>query len=238
MKFNNKFKVGWWIFLILLTGGLFAWRLEAIGNGNSAPVDIFIFLILVALLLAPIFSEIEFFGIKLKRELEELKSQIKLQFGDLRNDIRNSQVQTIHQNITGFGPPPSDDELPELDIKVERLIREKLKDYNLEPDNSPKSKIYVPRDNTTLFKIRYNLEIELRRIWDNKIENVTQRKPPLNQIIRDLTSEYIIDKQFYQILREILSVCNYAIHGEKVSKNQIEFVEKNSDDIIDFLKRL
>ena len=236
MKFSNTFKIIWWIFLILLTGALFFWRLEPIGQGKSAPVDIFIFLIFVALLLAPIFAEVEFFGIKLKREIEELKTQIKLQFGDIKNEIRNSQVQTIHQNITGFGPPPTDEEIPELDAKVDRILKEKLKDYNL--NEKPKVRIDVPKDNMMMFQVRFRIEQELRRIWYQNFDDTQNRKKPLNIIIRELTDNRVIDKQVYYILREILSVCNYAIHGEKVSQSQIDFVEKNAEEIIDFLTRL
>ena len=174
MKFNNTFKIIWWIFLIVLSGALFFWRLEPIGQGKSAPVDIFIFLILVALLLAPIFAEVEFFGIKLKREIEELKTQIKLQFGDLKNDIRNSQVQTIHQNINGFGKPPTDDEIPELDAKVDQILKEKLKEYNLE--GKSKVEIDVPKDNMLMFKVRFRIEQEIRRIWIRNFDENENRK--------------------------------------------------------------
>lgn len=236
MKFSNTFKIVWWIFLILLTGALFFWRLEPIGQGKSAPVDIFIFLILVALLLAPIFAEVEFFGIKLKREIEELKTQIKLQFGDIKNEIRNSQVQTIHQNITGFGPPPTDEEIPELGIKVERILKEVLKDYNL--DEKSKVRVDVPKDNLMMFQVRFRIEQELRRIWIKNFDDIKNRKKPLNIIIGELAENHIIDKKVYYILRDILSVCNYAIHGEKVSQSQIDFVKKNEEEIIGFLTRI
>jgi len=238
MKFSNTFKIIWWILLILLTGALFFWRLEPIGQGKSAPVDIFIFLILVALLLAPIFAEVEFFGIKLKREIEELKTQIKLQFGDIKNEIRNSQVQTIHQNINGFGPPPSDEEIPRLDAKVERILKEKLKEYNLDSDHKTKVQIDVPKDNMMMFQIRFRIEQELRRIWQRNVVEVDDRKKPLTLIVQELRNNDIIDMQLFLILREVLSVCNYAIHGEKVSHSQIDFVKKNADEIIDFLTRL
>jgi len=217
---------------------LFIWRLEPIGQGNSAPIDIFIFLILVALLLTPIFAEVEFFGIKLKREIDELKTQIKLQFGDLKNEIKNSQIQTINQNITGFGPPPTDEEIPELDAKIDQIIKKKLKEYEIGLDYKPKGRIDVPKDNVMMFQIRYNIEQELRRIWTQNTDDLQNRKKPLNIIIGDLTDSHIIDKQMHYILREILSVCNYAIHGEKVSQSQIDFVTKNAKEIIDFLTRL
>jgi len=217
---------------------LFFWRLDAISKGESAPLDVFIFIILVALLLAPIFAEVEIFGIKLKREIEELKSQIKLEIGDLKNVIKNNQVQTIHQNITGFGPPPTDDEIPELDARVDRILKEKLKDYYLDAGDQNNTSIEVPKANLLMFQIRYRIEQELRRIWMKNFDDTQNRKRSLTWILRELTDNRVIDKQVYYVLREVLSVCNYAVHGEKVSQSQVDLVEKNVEEIIDLLARI
>ena len=240
MKFSNTFKIIWWICLILVCGGLFYWRLDPISNGNSAPIDIFIFLILVALLLVPIFTEIEFFGIKLKREIEELKTQIKLQFGDLKNEIKNSQVQTIHQSFAGFGKPPTDEELPELEVQVDKILNEKLREYGIESEKILDEKLEVPSNNLKLFQIRYNIESELRRIWEKYNEEfpLSPNKYPLTKIIRELMRYEIIDPELHNILRETLSICNYAIHGEEVSENQIAFVNRNANEIINILKKM
>jgi hypothetical protein len=56
------------------------------------------------------------------------------------------------------------------------------------------------------------------------------------RIIQDLTKYEIIDKNFYGIFREILSICNYAIHGEKVTDNQVNFVSKNAKVVLDYLR--
>lgn len=238
MKFSNTFKIIWWIFLMLAIGSLFVWRLEDIGRGKAAPVDVFIFLILVALLLLPIFVEVEFFGIKLKREIEELKTQIKLQLGDLKNEIRNNQVQTINQNITGFGPPPKDEEIPELDAQIDRIVKKALKEFKVDEVTSAEYSIEVPSENLKLFQIRYNIEQELRRIWMMNIDNGRFSTKPLSLIVKELSENKLIEKQLYYILREVLSVCNYAIHGEKVSKSQVDFVIKNAHEIIDLLRTL
>ena len=49
------------------------------------------------------------------------------------------------------------------------------------------------------------------------------------------TNFEIIDNNFYGILREILSICNYAIHGENVTDNQVKFVTKNAKQVLDYL---
>ncbi|MCF8716500.1 hypothetical protein JM658_16885 [Joostella atrarenae] len=108
----------------------------------------------------------------------------------------------------------------------------------MELDERSKIKVDVPDKNLMMFKVRYRIEQELRRIWIKNIDNIENRKKPLTIIIRELTDNQIIDKQLYYILREVLSICNYAIHGENVSQSQVDFVEKNAEEIINYLSRM
>lgn len=245
MKLPNWFKITWWIILLLLTGIVLYKRYEAITTGESVPADIFILLIFIALMLVPIFSEIEFFGLKLKKEIEDLKTDIKIKFGDIKNEIRNSQNQTLNQTIQAYGqygPPPPDSKLPELEEEIDRLVKTKLEEHGIFIDQPLTSRIDVPDDNLTMFKVRYNLETELRRIWeqrfDEKAFDQKYRHQPVMKIIQDLTKFEIIDNNFYGILREILSICNYAIHGERVTDNQVHFVAKNARYVLDYLREV
>ena len=134
MKLPNWFKILWWILLIGLTGIILFNRFDEIISGQSVLFDIFIFLIFVALMLVPIFSEIDFFGIKLKKEIEDLKQDIRIKLGDIKNEIRSSQTQTVHQTVQTFGPPPPDNKLPELQYEIERILSAKLKEHGITPD--------------------------------------------------------------------------------------------------------
>lgn len=242
MKLPNWFKIIWWIALIGLTGIILFNRFDDIISGQSVPFDIFIFLIFVALMLVPIFSEIEFFGIKLKKEIEELKQDISIKLGDIKNEIRNSQTQTVHQTVQTFGPPPPDNKLPELQDEIERILSVKLKEHGVAPDIKIAGRIDVPQDNLLMFQVRYNIEKQLRRIWEQRFDSgdfdPRLRHQPVTRIIQDLAKFEIIDNNFYGILREILSICNYAIHGEEVTENQVSFVTKNAKQILDYLSQV
>jgi hypothetical protein len=91
-----------------------------------------------------------------------------------------------------------------------------------------------------MFKVRYNIETQLRRIWENRFDEKAFdqrfRYQPIMRIIQDLTNYEIIDNNFYGILREILSICNYAIHGEEVTDKQVNFVSKNAKVVLDYLR--
>jgi hypothetical protein len=241
MKLPNWLKVIWWAILILITVWFLYSRMSQIIEGKSTPFDIFVFLIFVALMLVPIFSEVELFGIKLKQELEELKKVISIKFGDLKNDIRNSQAQTIHNTIQGFGPPPPDEKLPELEREIERIVKSKLAEHGVKV-SMENDQLDVPKDNLEMFKVRYNIESELRRIWEKRFQDKSDfertRHQPVTKIINDLTKFEIINGNFYGILREILSICNYAIHGEALTDKQITFVENNAVEVIDYLRQI
>lgn len=240
MRLPNWVKILWWIFLIFLVGIILFQRKEALLSGLATPFDILAFLIFIALLLVPIFTEIELFGIKLKQQIESLKREVKTELGEIKTELRLSQVQTVNNHIQGFGPPPPDSKLPELNIEIEKIVNAKLKDHKITVDKV--NHIDVPDDSLNMFRARYNIEKELRRIWENKYipENYTphRRNISITQIITDLTRTELLKAEFDSILREMLSICNYAIHGKDLSRNQIFFVESNAKNVIDYLKQI
>ena len=240
MKFPDWFRFAWWIILLAITGLILFKRYSAIMDGLSVPADIFVFLVFIALMLLPVFSEISFFGIKFKKEIEDLKSDINIKFGDIRNEIRNSQSQIFNATIHGYGPPPPDSKLPDLDTKINKLVKaqgqgNELNEIDLEQN--------VPNENLDLFKIRFNIEKQLKRIWfsrfgDHPTVGFQIRYQPIQNMIRDLLNSEIINKDFYSILIEILSICNHAIHGNDLTDNQITFVRKNANQLINYLYKI
>lgn len=176
-----------------------------------------------------------------KEEVKDFKTEIRQNFLTLTSTVSNSinnlnnQVQTVN-NYNGYPPPPPDTKLPELESEIDRLVKAKLKEHGV----SFSDLINVPVNNIELFKIRYSIEIQLRRIWEGRFANdelnFRFRHKPIIKIIQDLSESEIIDKNFYGILREILSICNYAIHGEEVTDNQFKFVENSSKQVLDYLR--
>lgn len=242
MKFPNWFKIAWWIILLSLTGFIVIKRYSAILEGRSVPSDTLVFLVFVALMLLPLFSEISFFGIKLKREFEEFKNDLNIKFGDIKNEIRNSQTQTFNATIHGYGPPPPDSKLPDLDTKIDNLVKTQGQGQVGELNNNG-SEHAVPDENLDLFKIRYTIEQQLKRIWfsrfgDHPTVGFQIRYQPITNMIRELRNFALIDTNFYDILKEILSICNYAIHGNDLTEKQISFVKKHANQVIKYLYKI
>lgn len=236
MKLPNWFKILWWVLSLIIVGFLFIIQFDLIKEGKSTNIDIFIFLIFVSLLLLPLFSEFEFFGIKLKKDIEELKKDIDIKFGEIKNDINNTQ--TITTNISGFGPPPSDNKIKELENKIDEIIQKQSQDSQ---DNTPEQQvihtsIFAPENNVMMFKIRFNIENEIRRIWKQHFTEKDSQYKPILKLMNDLTKYEIINRDLYGILREILSICNIGIHEDSLTEEQVNFVLKHSKEIIDYLK--
>ncbi len=126
-------------------------------------------------------------------------------------------------------------------MEIDRILKEKLKFHNVNSDYPTNSNIDVPNNNLQMFKVRFNVETQLRRIWENRFQNGEfegkNKHQPLTRVIEDLTRFEIMDRNFYGILREILSICNYAIHGENVTDKQATFVINNANQILDYLRQ-
>jgi hypothetical protein len=75
-------------------------RHDALVTGQGSFGDFLVLLIWVAVFLAPIFQEVDFFGIKLKQHLSELKQEVD----GLRTDIRNTIDVQAQINPTFYMP--------------------------------------------------------------------------------------------------------------------------------------
>ena len=67
MKLPNRLKIVWWLLITGFFVYLLSQRYESIIGGASTPIDIVLFLILAALLIIPLFQEVNIFGVSLKK---------------------------------------------------------------------------------------------------------------------------------------------------------------------------
>lgn len=182
-----------------------------------------------------------------KEEVKDFKTEIRQNFQTLSSTLAatvssiNKQVVNHTTNVGVNAPTLPDNVLPGLESEIDKIVKAKLEELGQQFNKHTTDHIHVPDDNLLMFKVRYNIEIQLRRIWENRfitdVEYDRYRHKPIIKIIQDLTEREIIDRNFYSILREILSICNYAIHGEKVTENQIHFIRNSSTQVIDYLRQ-
>ncbi|MBW1613661.1 MAG: hypothetical protein JRJ57_06750 [Deltaproteobacteria bacterium] len=185
-------------------------------------------------MLTPIFNEMELWGIKFKREIEDLKAKMDIKFGEIKNEIKINQNQRFTANI--YGPPPSDERIKELEERMDKI------DSGGSISKEEESKISVPDANIDMFKVRFQIEREINRIWDGRyqIEDdpYTPRRLPLYKQLQELSRFDIIDQNLLGLLRDMLAICNNGIHGEKITRNQMEFINNFSPKVIKHLKKI
>lgn len=232
MKFTKHIKTFWWGFL-LITFSIFLYKKwDVFTNGNDTRSEFVIFLVWICLVLAPLFKEVSLLGISVKKDIEAIKSDVKEQMLNLRAEIQNSI--SIDNRNQFFLSPPADSQL--------QMIKERLDKYfeNLKvKDTRIKEEIDIPSNAQYLFTIRYQLENEINRIWNNSIgENQNRQNMPISQMIGQLVTSEKIIPPVSTAIRDIYAVCSAAIHGKRISESQIKFIQNTVPKLIGYLKTI
>jgi len=239
MKLPNWFKIIWWIGITGFTAYLFYLRFPTISQNKSTPIDSFIFIILVALLLVPIFQEISLFGLKFKQAIDELKQNISMQLTAFKSDIQTTITNTSNVNLTFPYSPPPDDQLPGLEQRIRLAISEVLQEEGLVTQVPlTEDRLEVDDDVEYLFRIRHTIEKKLRAIASSFAHLPDRRPIPIHKLSNILVNQELLHPKIAHAIREIYSVCSPAIHGEPVTKAQVNFVKDVAPQVIDALNQI
>jgi hypothetical protein len=236
MKLPNWFRIAWWLLLTSLLSAFLYERYPDLVAGSASVVDVIVFLIWIALLLAPLFNEVSLLGITLKQQIDELKSSVSTQIADLRTtvDVRSS----INQQFT-MPLPASDAKLPEIEAMLKKTLTDILAEQGREQGKT--KNVSAPADVALLFAARYSIEKELRRIADGRqlfsgIASLLPRSFPASRLSTILVDAEVIDPRLSSAIREVYAVCSPAIHGAPISAAQVSFVKDVAPGLIEALQ--
>lgn len=242
MKFPYWFKIVWWVILLGIVTFFIIKRFDSIIGESASTIDIFIFLIWVSLLLVPLFQEISLLGvITLKKEMNSLKSYVREQVTNIRSDIQNSvDVQTrISPQFINLNPPLSDSQLSAMGERISGILEETLSAQGISSPIAVSEGVEIPENTQYLFSVRYEIEKELRRIWNEYFEEEEGKPAPsVFRIARSLSELEFIDSKLSGVIREIYKVCSPAIHGVQVSEKHVDFVRDVAPRLIASLKAI
>lgn len=231
MKLHNTFKIIWWVLLLVGLLSLIYKRFNHIISNQVLPFDYIIFTVCIVLACLPFFSEMNMFGFKLKKEIEEVKNNVESginQIKSLINNINNS-------NNIYFNPLDS-----YLGGKQLEAIEKKLNVKGSKPTVHPETiadKYLKDEHVKSLFAIRYAIEQEVRRIYNSTFGPV-DNKYKFFEAAELLEAYGFIDESTKLAIRENFKITSLAIHGEKVTKNQIDFVLLTGTKIIKDLSEI
>lgn len=220
----------WW-YLVLLFGStiyVFIYRFEiyALTGITSVAVGAILWIILLFL---PLFSEFEFFGIKLKKELEKVSKDVKTSVDEVKNQIiqlRINNSQSIDINLLQY-PLPDKQETKRLESEVEQLQTSNQKAPVAAEENE------VPKETIFLFRVRLRLEKILLDLCE-KTDYKGSRNIP-NMLQHVLRCE-LISFEIYNLTLQLIKIANRGVHGEIVDKEYLNFSEKTYPVIVSKLE--
>jgi hypothetical protein len=226
LKLPNWFKVIWWFLLLGAFTYLVFQRHGAIITGQTSSSDLLIISVWVVLFLAPVFQEVSVFGLSLKQNINELKREVS----ELRNYIRIGVQAQINPtiNFPAYNLESQKDE-------INQIIHEELKKHNIQPAKDIGSE--VPEDAIFMFKVRYQLEREIERLWNSRMSDPTFTRPKSTlQMAFDLSNEGLIPSNLIQVINSVYRAASAGIHGLTL-RPRIDFVKEIAPDLIAVLKK-
>ncbi|UDQ89533.1 hypothetical protein LJE71_00430, partial [Xanthobacter autotrophicus] len=202
---------------------------------NIMEGDAFIYIILVLIFLLLIFVDsFELIGIlKYKSLVENVKTDVK-EFKDevrsiisMQNSIINSVSQSVNNNVTVYQVPST------TQAKVaEGELAEAAREISPENDLNSSSQFgeevsnfiakYDGDHDVALMKIRRDIESELRRILNKKVDfqfseaRVASRNVGISTLWRQVRSSDARLVNMDSAFRYVVDICNAAAHGQVV----------------------
>jgi hypothetical protein len=229
MNFPNWFRIAWWA-LLFLTVGAFLWhRFPALAAGAATPADVVIFLVCVALGLAPVFKEVSLFGVGLKQEMKDLRADLHGLRAEIRSsiDIRNQYSPTV--NVLPTLPP---EQLQRLANEVKQRA-EKLAAPGRPSGLAEREIRAVSDDAVFLFRARFALERLLRRYYRRKVGPLPDDRPiPVSRLTRALVEAGTLDPDDATAAEELYRIASRAMHTGDVSHEQLRFAREVADWLI------
>ena len=222
----------WWFGLVAIVGYVLFKRLDLTAAGRSTPFDAVTFVVWVALLLAPIFSEVKIWGVELKQEIKEVKKDLSEQIHAVKAEVRNSiNFQPVFTNAVAA--PPQDSQLPVIRAEVERALNARMGELNSAPQPVEPQ---LPADVQYLFSARYNIEREVRRITDALLD--PRSRTQIRRQVDILAEMGSIPHEMNQAIIDVYRICSPAVHGDPVSVEQVNFVHEAVPRLLATLRQI
>ena len=225
----------WYIFLLAISTIYLVINRFAIKKLDDASMLSTVFIIWVILLALPLFSELEFLGVKVKKEVkkavEKSNEEVKASLNNLQQLV--SQIQISNSvapqfTITG-GSLPSEERMDNL-IKEIHLLNEQ----NTNKKTEKQDKVNIPAQNLELFKMRYGIEAKLNDAMD-LIGYNGKNHISLVQSAYYLSQQGVLDPKCIDLLIQVVRIANRGVHGEIVDQKYLDFASEAYPKIFDAL---
>lgn len=250
----------WYITILLLTT-LYVYNYRYIvfdlSKMNAACV---IFIVWIVLIISPFFSEMELLGVKFKKEVEKIKSDIN---GELCKIEQQISAITMHNSVNINNVLPTKQKMDEVTNLIigntDKVSSSDQIDLNgKEGIRQSSQNISDGEDSDKLPTKNHNKESEdlISRINDRHNSKMVQYSIAIKSIMFEscghnyrgynnmidmanyLMGKGVIDNQFYDILLDISKISYRALDGEVISDDYIKYVEDLMPYIIEKLRSI
>lgn len=141
----------------------------------------------------------------------------KIKYGDFEAEIDSQEVQKIKDNVE-----KNIDSMRDTEVRPEIYMATDAIRVLAESDPA-----------IALAKVRIELEKVLTRLA--RMTLIEIEKLPLGTIVQKLSSHEIIKAQAGKSLREVISICNRAIHGEYISEDDAKTIVELGIELLENL---
>lgn len=234
-SFPRWLRLIWWGGLLAVPAYFLAYtRSDALAAGQGTPFDVVAFLVLVALLLAPLVGEVNVFGLALKAEVERLKTDVRNDFASLKAEITTAlDVRNTFSPVIQFPAPASDAALTALEARVVSALNAAV------AASRATAPLAAPPEAESLFGVRFHIERELRRIADARdLGRFRDRPMPITQLTALLVEHGILTPDLGSAIREAYLIASRAIHAEGVTDAQRNFVRDVAPRLVAALREI
>jgi hypothetical protein len=148
----------------------------------------------------------------------------KIKIGEFEAEIAPEEVKRIAQQVEQSLPEPSPKETapPETGAAAEAISRLAESDPVV-----------------ALAKLRIELESRLRRLLDKVNPDVSRARPSsLVTVIKNLAAADLFAAEFGAALRDVIAICNRAIHGEDIRDVDARQIVNTGIELLEALERI
>lgn len=215
-----------WYVILLSGSSIYVWfNISKINQFEKFNLENLVFVLWLLLLLLPLFSEMELFGIKLKKEIEKVKQENKEEIKELRQYIQTISISSNlsnHVEVTNTIPLPNKEGLQESKSELK-------KDIGAEPEQKAallaKDLLEkIPEDSVYLFQVRLVVEDLMYKLAVNCGYNGGKNSFP--QMLEHLTRNEYLNNRIIESLQQVRTICNRGVHGEIVSDDYLDYVKE------------
>lgn len=222
----------WYTFLLVLSTSYLVYYRFDIYELDTINARNLIFLLWLLLLAFPLFSELEFLGIKVKKEVEKATEDVKESLQHIQSQITQIHMTSSIAPSFNFGSDPLATEK-----KMDALLQAVEKMQQSMTNEIPVTKYHSKGEDKSvfLFKIRLEIETTLRELCEKTGYN---EKTNIPQMLRHLNRSETLPGMTCELIHEVNKIANRGVHGEIVSDEYIKFVEEAYPQIMFQLKNV